>query len=615
MDYSPLTDHERLKIAPAPGHKLKGWLIPFLASGLLCSAWAAGELDYFRACYGVWNYSLLGELGFDAVYQEVWWTEGAERALDKFATESLLAAAFNLSYICGPYYEVTVPDFEYTRAVNANGHTERGTPSRVDETYWRRLIHEPGIAIANLSHHYPIWGVVWDVEDYLREEFTYWDHTFDEPAIVRFANETGNPIPSLPPGEREGWLKSQGLLETFRQWQAETVEAMARDTRESMHAINPDLNLGILAFEDDSWFHLSILKGFTTEGRTVSAWHEDTYSGYKKGKIDSNHAVFAELGINGKVVPGLWSLWLSPFDLLNHMEFATRDNGAFWIYQRATNPWILGSEEDYALIFRVFRDQVWFDGSPEPKPTMEIYPGIEIRANLAGDRASAVLDEGTALKLGLFDANLDLPPDLPPITYMGQNLTIREISNGVLRAGDLPCFIWNLTEAELAALDAWSSIRELEELLAYYQETGLPGIDWTEAALDLSRRDFDDGRYAEVKSRLLNRMEDAFEEVMAQIWPLAEAGLGSPRNSTLPIPLLNRIYSAKKEFDWGNELEGRAYVMSALRQWVEIPEMSIALSRPWWLSITLLPGALLAHPVGKRREHAGLCEDPPIKAG
>ena len=85
----------------------------------------------------------------------------------------------------------------------------------------------------------------------------------------------------------------------------------ALETERKIHEINPELRLGILAFEDDSWFHLSILRGFSAGEPDVMAWHEDTYSGYKKGKIDRNHEVFALLGIEGKVVPGMWSLWRS----------------------------------------------------------------------------------------------------------------------------------------------------------------------------------------------------------------------------------------------------------------------------------------------------------------
>ena len=556
----------------------------FLSGLLLAPVWGSGELDYFRAVYGVWNYSLLGELGFDAVYQEVWWTEGADEALYKFANESMEAAANNLSYICGPYYEVTSPPFEYVRAVNSNGYVESRTPSRVDETYWLGLIEESGMAIANLSLYYPIWGVVWDMEDYMREEFTYWDYTFDEAAIQKFANVTGNTIPSLPPSERWNWLNSHGLLEDFQLWQEETVTSFARRTEERIHAINPDLNLGILAFEDDSWFQLSILRGFSTEQRPVTAWHEDTYSGYKKNKVERNHEVFAEMGINGKILPGLWTLWIPPYELLDQMEYATRHNGAFWIYQRATYPWFLGSEEDYITIFGLLNSQIFFNGStPNPLPPFRIYPGIEVRPNLGPDGVSAVLNPGVNTssgeplppKLGLAFSDVELAPDIDGFNYIGRNVSIKHLKNPVLRLEDLPCLIWGLDEQDLVATEIWAMVRELEDLLTFYDALGLTELASIHEALNVSLQDFEARKFDDARSKLNTGTEEAYGLVMEEVWPFVEAGFADPRNSTIPMVLLNKIYTAKRKFADGEVMEGRMYLLKALKDWGEIKEPPI----------------------------------------
>ena len=536
------------------------------------AACGSAELGYFQGVYGVWNYSLLGELGFDAVYQEVWWTVDPPLALSKFANESVEASGHNLSYICGPYYQVTTPPFNYTRAVNINGHVESRTPSRVDGDYWRGLILEPGLAIANLSLHCPIWAIVWDMEDYMREEFTYWDYTFDDLALRMFANQTNRTIPSLDPSDRADWLRSRGILEEFQGWQEEVVYRYALDAEQQIHAINPELRLGILAFEDDSWFHLSVLRGFSAGTPEVMAWHEDTYSGYKKGKIDHNNEVFSQLGIEGKVVPGLWSLWMAPFDLLNHMEFATRDNGAFWIYQRATNPWVLGSEDDYVRIFELFRDQVWFDGNPGPGEPFQIYPGLEIRPNTGPSGVSAILDRGEAAKLNLAVASPEFSPGIGSYCYMGRNLSILERSSNLLTFEDVPCFIWELGPGDLDAIRAWSAIRELDDLLGLHERLGLPGLPEILVELNTSIRQYESGDYLHSRESALSALDLAYPLIMQQVWPTVEAGFADPRNSPVPMFILNRVYTSKRQFDEGDEEHGRIYLMNALSEWSEVPD-------------------------------------------
>ncbi len=542
----------------------------------------AQGVDDFRAVYGVWNYSILGELGFDAVYQEVWWTEGEEKALELFANESDKASEHGLSLICGPYYEVTEPEFNYSRAVNANGHVESVTPSRVDPIYWKRLIEEPGVAIANLSLSHDIWGVVWDIEDYRREEFTYWDYTFDQYALQRFGNETDRTIPSLPPSERRGWLSQNGLLEEFQDWQERTVIGYARETQRKIHTINPDLHLGILAFEDGSWFHLSILKGLSTEGKTVTAWHEDTYSGYKKGKVDDNHQLFHEMGINGKVLPGMWTLWIAPFDILDYMEYGTRHNGAFWIYQRATNPWTLAPEAHYAKAFRLLQSQVHFNDTAPPNPIQPffVYPGIEVRANIGPGVASAVFNpnvntsSGEALppKLGLAFSPLQLSPAMGPFKYMGRNMSTTTIEGDVLNLEDLPCFVWDLSEEELRAMESWGPIHELSDLLEYYGQLGLGQLNSARIAYERAIEEFGEGRYKNAGQLAGNATKNGYQVVLDQVWPYVEQGFENPRNSSVPMIILNKIYSADRSFKEGNEIQGRFHLLKALKDWSEIPE-------------------------------------------
>ena len=240
--------------------------------------WASTDILFCRALYGPWNYTQSSKVGLDADYDNSWWTGDVESVLGKFRPNSLEAAANNMTYICGLYYDGIYPEFDdYVRAVNRYGVMETLTPTHVDETYWMRIIEEPAIAIANLSLYYLIWGIAWDFEMYIAEKFESTYYSFDEATMQAFTNTSGNVIPDLQASQRYSWLEDNGLLEDFMKWQEEAVFRLAKKTEEKVHAINPSLSLGILGFAD-SWRYWAILRAFSTLQAPVTAWTEGTYS-------------------------------------------------------------------------------------------------------------------------------------------------------------------------------------------------------------------------------------------------------------------------------------------------------------------------------------------------
>jgi hypothetical protein len=582
------------------------------------------EMDHFRAIYdGPWNCSFLAEMGFDALYRPLRWRVTVDEILPMLTQEGLEAAANNLTYICGLMYCAMDPVFNYSRAVNAEGFIETRTPSPVDEFYWTKLVDEPGAAVANLSLHCPIAAIVWDIELYGRQQFDYCDYTFDEAAIRRFADETNTIIPELSRSKRHDWFSSNGRLEEFQRWQEETVYRQAKATEEMIHAINPNLSLGTLG-PSHCWWYPCILKGFSTETQPVTAWTERTYDGYEAGEVEWNQVAFAELGVNGRVMPGLWPHKLDPFTFLMDMDFATRYqftatyfdaetnasrakynaqftsapdgfqttyNGSFWLYPgglgSTRHPW-LGSEEDYIMALRLLENEVYFNRAiPHPLPIFYIYPGIEVRAYLGPEGVTAFLnpeekmisEEFLPPKIGLSFSDVELAPCVEELTYVDTSMNTKHVTGSVIPLDDLPCMVLGLGSGDLDATRIWARIHELEDLIATCDDLGLFQLPQTREAWELSLEDFRDGRYESAKESAINALEQGYELVMKGVWPFVEAGFADPRNSPVPMAILHRVNWANRLLEEGEEMEGRMYLLRAIKDWSEIaerPSMTLA---------------------------------------
>jgi hypothetical protein len=235
---------------------------------------------------------------------------------------------------------------------------------------------------------------------------------------------------------------------------------------------------------------------------------------------------------------------------------------------------VLGTEGDYVKIFEIFRDQVWFGGDPNPGDSFQVYPGMEVRPNFGPEGVTAILDRGEAARLNLAITEPELGPDVENYNYMGRNLSILNRYLHLLGFDDIPCFIWGLDPDDLIGIKAWSAIRELEDLLSFYDKLGMEELDSEWVALNSSREHYAAGDYREAHDSALATLDEAYSSVMNQAWPLVEAGFADPRNSPVPMVIVNRIYNSKRHFDEGDQEHGRIYLMNAIKEWSEVDEVS-----------------------------------------
>ncbi len=550
--------------------------------------------------YGPWNMSELGGMGFDAFYCHFKWeSELAHPGLteQRMGKESIEAAAHNVTYIAGQYYMQPVWSlitFNYTRAVTMGGAVDALSPSPVDEAWWLHLVEEPALFLANLSLYYPIWGVVWDFELYGHDTYTGHDrYTYDSAALAAFGQSAGVAVPSLPSGQRYPWLVSNGLLDRYHEWLREKAFTMARSTERKVHAINPNLSLGILGFFN-AWFHWSVLEGWNSSTAPVTAWCEQTYGGYKLGGtegVDVYRRMWAEHRLYGKFLPGLRSS-------IKSMEAAIRDNGAFWSYEYDGHWWQQYGEvlkKRYERMHRAF-DSLFFFNTDDvhPLPILDLLPGVEARPYLSANGTCTVLLQPYSVILPM---NMTILTDATEILYMwfdvdwlqqdDCHIRIIPSSDAVLGIDELPCVISWLRAEDLVRTEAWALIRELDQLLTLYDRAGLSRPPWGSTVLESAAAEFKAADYASARDRVLQTRNQTYAFGIEAIWPLVQSGLANPRESRIPLPILRTLSTAKRMFDDAKPRLGEIYFMEGLQDIVaQVAETGIL----WALTVV---GALI----------------------
>jgi len=536
----------------------------------------AKPLPFTRAIYkppdfsinGSWNFSELRSLGIDAFFSPgdfLWEGVSPGWAERTFGMESASAEFGGVTFVAGQYYESGDVDFEYALAVNRYGDQEPRTAAPTDETYWKRVIEDGALFIANLSLHYPIWGVVWDVELYLSTSgWPFGSYSYDEESLKMFAGDSGLELPFLEPAERYPYLSRLGLIGSYQDWQFDRLRQMAEETAVAVAGINPDLSLGILGIQDE-WFDWAILTGFNASPAPITAWSGLTYPGYDDEIVSHFQELWEEKNLDGAFLPGFYTVQIEPFQLIIDVEEAIRNDGALSIYQRDGDPYRLGTEADYRRAYEVLQDDLFSgDYDPDPLPVFDIYPACEARPYPGPEGVSVLLPYDLRFTYG---EGIVVLTGRDSTGYVGANLTRKHLDGITLSPADLPCILFDLGLEDLSSTHAASMIRELGDLLDLSTFLGFGVSDSLQAQLPLARDLYDTGRVTESRDLLLGARDGAYGIFFDQLIPLYEEALENPRESTLPLNTLKSFSTAIERFEGGDLIESRGHLFRGLNDW------------------------------------------------
>jgi hypothetical protein len=141
------------------------------------------------------------------------------------------------------------------------------------------------------------------------------------------------------------------------------------------------------------------------------------------------------------------------------------------------------------------------------------------------------------------------------------------VLNLTLRASDLPCLLTGLTEGDLPRISAFAFLAELQELLNYSRTLGLGEMPELQAGIEAATVEFQEGKFDEAIARLSSARVSAYEQLLAASWPLIEEAMANPRESNIPVTLLNRFTNARRALEEGRTAIGRMYLFSGIKDW------------------------------------------------
>jgi hypothetical protein len=250
-------------------------------------------------------------------------------------------------------------------------HRDQGPRERVvcpvDEGYWRDWIMPTPQAMARLGQeHGRLEGIIIDAELYAASSAEIpasfymdlgpclCDVCFGDFLERTYVGRAKEKPANLPWPDRYGWLVQHHLTREYNIRLRDKVASLARQLRQQVHAINPDLLLGFMnwykndigAGPHENYFLHGLLHGLQTRHRPVMVWTEypEYFSGYGP-HTDARREFFQSIG-NVIYVPGLYLEEHAPNRLSQQVQDLATHSDGYWIFTLDTglllNSYILG---------------------------------------------------------------------------------------------------------------------------------------------------------------------------------------------------------------------------------------------------------------------------------
>lgn len=220
------------------------------------------------------------------------------------------------------------------------GSGERPVPSPLERRYWLGQLLQEALYVAELAKDHPnIRGFNFDLEAYAenfmwRHNSSFDDQTFAA-AIERMHATSGRAIQGVAkrvdPAKRYDWLTEHGLLEDYFAAQSELVTEIAEEFRRRVHAVNPDLQLGIVYYEPN-WMHDGWIRGLGTADLPCTVYSELEYH---DGIGPSSRGLaqrLRDLSLHARYLPGLQPEHFTPRQFAEQAVEGNRSHRGYWMF-------------------------------------------------------------------------------------------------------------------------------------------------------------------------------------------------------------------------------------------------------------------------------------------
>lgn len=224
-------------------------------------------------------------------------------------------------------------------------------PCPFDERYWNFAIGQRIEQLARLSTLVPIHGVLFDTEMYGSTPSLYQDVCLCDVCWQAFMSADSLRA-ELPKERRFAYLIQQQLYQRYETLQTERLQQLLSRIEQRVHAINPRLLLGCVAYRTN-WFYAGLIKGLGTSDAPALVFSESSYVlGYTL-HVDYEASVVtgdaSDEPVYARYIPGLWFGRFFPEEIAAQAyQLAMRTDG-YWLFS-AQSLWTDAAlPEPYAL--------------------------------------------------------------------------------------------------------------------------------------------------------------------------------------------------------------------------------------------------------------------------
>ncbi len=261
------------------------------------------------------------------------WGSEAERVRLLLAWEKMASLLDNsgVRWLLGVNY----PGGPHTReltsyAVGAEGKTW-SAPSPWDKESWEKEIVSSARVAAYWSRSHPAMaGLVLDLEMYRRDPLFFGSGVdFGDAPFESFLQYLGEPMGSktwkLETSQRFGWLREEGLLESYYSFLERRAEQMGRSLKKAVHSIRPDWVLGCyMAGILHRWFYRGLLRGLGEPSRPVLIFSFQRDVGLDMAELRG-------AGIHAVHVRGLLLGMMGKKDYPEFFSQALEEHAGYWL--------------------------------------------------------------------------------------------------------------------------------------------------------------------------------------------------------------------------------------------------------------------------------------------
>lgn len=255
--------------------------------------------------------------------------------------------------------EVELLKGQFHPYVDRAGRTLPSTPCPLDANYWNGSIVERFEQFAQLSKSATLFAALFDTEMYGTELSIYRDPCFCDICWREFVQSVAlqdQAAYQLGPEERAAYLTRHHLFDQYAAEQENRLQDIVSRIEQYIHALNPNLQLGFLAYANN-WFYRGLIRGLGTAHNPALVFSETSYvRGYTPYVDRERRAIEDETMPEehttpiARYIPGIWLGRFYADDLPSQLyQTAAHNSSGYWLFT-ASSLWMEGEKPDpYAL--------------------------------------------------------------------------------------------------------------------------------------------------------------------------------------------------------------------------------------------------------------------------